>query len=272
MFKNLKIGVKLILGFLVIIFLIGLLGIINYFGLSNIQEKADRIPPQQLAAHFSMVLTIETRFQEGALHTYMMERERGRSGTGIRADIDDSLENRYPEALNKLEELTTAEEGKLLFARTSSLYNSFEKAVKEIILLIEQDRIDEAHEQALKEVTPKGKESLQAQTDLILYHRTQLTNINAATQEAVENVTIVIFVITTLAILLGLGIAVFVSRNISNSVREARSVAVEIARGNMDVVVTPRSKDEIGELMQSLDKMRRSLKVVMEEYEKKSKK
>jgi len=47
-------------------------------------------------------------------------------------------------------------------------------------------------------------------------------------------------------------------------------VAVEIARGNMDVVVTPRSNDEIGELARSIDKIRRSLKVVIEEYEKKT--
>ena len=50
-----------------------------------------------------------------------------------------------------------------------------------------------------------------------------------------------------------------------------RDVAVEIANGNMDVTIDTEGTDEIAELSKAIDKMRQSLKVVLEEYEKKIK-
>ncbi len=56
---------------------------------------------------------------------------------------------------------------------------------------------------------------------------------------------------------------------ISKSIKKVRNVAIEIARGNMDVEVDISGKDEIAELSQAIEKMRTSLRVVMEEYERK---
>jgi len=77
--------------------------------------------------------------------------------------------------------------------------------------------------------------------------------------------------ITLLTFIGALFVGLFISRYITRSVENARNAAVEIARGNMDVKIDTSGKDEIAELSQAVDQMRQSLKVVMEEYERKLK-
>lgn len=66
-------------------------------------------------------------------------------------------------------------------------------------------------------------------------------------------------------------VGVLLSRAISRPIVQARDAAVEIARGNMNVKIATNRKDEIGVLMSALERMRVSLRTVMEEYEKKVK-
>jgi len=80
-----------------------------------------------------------------------------------------------------------------------------------------------------------------------------------------------LLVLSLAVIILAVFIGLFISRSISIPVMQARNAAVEIARGNMDVKIDTSGKDEIAELSQAIDQMRQSLKVVMEEYEKKVK-
>lgn len=51
-----------------------------------------------------------------------------------------------------------------------------------------------------------------------------------------------------------------ISRIVTEPISEARNVAVEIARGNMDIAIIPRSNDEIGELAATFNKMVKDLK------------
>lgn len=51
----------------------------------------------------------------------------------------------------------------------------------------------------------------------------------------------------------------------------ARDVAIEISRGNMDVKIDTSGTDEIAELSRAVNKMRESLKVILEEYESRTK-
>jgi HAMP domain-containing protein len=74
---------------------------------------------------------------------------------------------------------------------------------------------------------------------------------------------------TFISILIALGMGVFISRKIADPILRLRDVADELARGNLDTAIKIDSEDEIGDLAVSLDRMRVSLKVVMDEYKKK---
>jgi len=71
--------------------------------------------------------------------------------------------------------------------------------------------------------------------------------------------------------ILGLGLGMFISRSISRRLVSLRDATEEIGKGNLEVSIETGSKDEIGDLSTSLEKMRISLKILMEEIGKKKK-
>jgi len=80
-----------------------------------------------------------------------------------------------------------------------------------------------------------------------------------------------LFLFSLAVMMLAIFIGLFIAHSISKAVARARDVAIEVSKGNMDVEIDTSGKDEVAELSQAIDKMRVSLKVVMEEYEKKIK-
>ncbi len=66
-------------------------------------------------------------------------------------------------------------------------------------------------------------------------------------------------------------VATFVYVFVKRPIFELRNAADQIAAGKMNISINKKGTDEIGELARSLDEMRMSLKLVMEEYESKIK-
>ena len=64
---------------------------------------------------------------------------------------------------------------------------------------------------------------------------------------------------------------IFIIYFIIKPIRNVRDAASEIAKGNMDVKIDISGKDEVAKLSQAIEKMRGSLKMIFEEYEKKIK-
>lgn len=67
--------------------------------------------------------------------------------------------------------------------------------------------------------------------------------------------------------LLGLGTIVlaifsvyFIARSISKPVNQLKAATIEVANGNLDTVIEPKSKDEIGDLAISFSRMTKDLK------------
>ena len=90
--------------------------------------------------------------------------------------------------------------------------------------------------------------------------------------ENIRSVLVIFIAFLILALPMAILIAVYIARAISESVNKARDAAVEIAHGNMDIVIESHGEDEISELMRALDKMRSDLKISFSnlEAEKKS--
>lgn len=86
-------------------------------------------------------------------------------------------------------------------------------------------------------------------------------------QEFVERVdALVLLGITTIVLIAIVGFSF--SKNIIKDITKLRDAADKISKGNLTEPIKIKSKDEIGELAESFDNMRYSLKMVIDEYEK----
>jgi methyl-accepting chemotaxis protein len=77
-----------------------------------------------------------------------------------------------------------------------------------------------------------------------------------------------IIIATLIALLLGLSLAIIISRNLGKPIKELSETADEVTKGNLDVNIIAYHKDEIGNLSNSLKAMVLSIRKGIEELNK----
>lgn len=76
------------------------------------------------------------------------------------------------------------------------------------------------------------------------------------------------FVISILVLLVGIFLARYMGRSISNPIESLTNTAEDISNGNLDLSVQKMTNDEIGDLSLAFEKMRLSLKAMIAEFKK----
>ena len=87
-------------------------------------------------------------------------------------------------------------------------------------------------------------------------------------QRAQSSLLLMMIGLTVIAALLGAGLAVGITRSVTRPVRRLVEVADDMSMGDLDMPVEVTSRDEIGELQESIERMRVSLKTVLERLKK----
>jgi len=93
-------------------------------------------------------------------------------------------------------------------------------------------------------------------------------NLVATTSELENSAATVALTYTVMVIavlIAAIGIALFITRMVTQGLNKAVGVAEELAKGNLDIVITADSKDEIGQLFSALDNMLKHLSRVINE-------
>jgi signal transduction histidine kinase len=88
---------------------------------------------------------------------------------------------------------------------------------------------------------------------------------------SVAGTEIVSFTLTTLSIIIGLAIAIYISYTISRRINSMVTLAGQIASGNLDVQMKDTAKDELSHLSTSLNSMARTLSENISQLERKNK-
>ena len=150
-------------------------------------------------------------------------------------------------------------------------------------LEIAQQGFDETFERYLNLATLRASVDLQAfsrRRDLVVYpYLSILAEIESeATNRMVEALNeiqraqslllLMMIGLTVIAALLGVGLAVGITRSVTRPVRRLVEVADNMSMGDLDMPIEVTSRDEIGELQESIERMRVSLKTVLERLKK----
>ena len=87
-------------------------------------------------------------------------------------------------------------------------------------------------------------------------------------QRAQSSVLLVMIGFTLIAALIGVGLAVGITRSVTVPVGQLVKVADQISLGDLDAAMEVHSRDEIGELADSMERMRISMKAAIERLKK----
>lgn len=259
-----RIGKKLILGFVGVALLIGVVGIVGYSYMSEVNKKVTKI----VTGHFPeaeacLEMMIDFRKQNENLYSYLLGNKRAR---------EEFAEN--GEEYKVWNEILTEKQGNpehiKMREKAEIFHSKFEKEVKEIWKMYDDGNVQDAMTKA-EEISSFLKESTSILRELKDAEVVGTKSKGEAVTKLVGRAVLVFVAIFGISLISALIIGIFVSRSITKPISKLKDAAIDIAQGNMDAKIDVKPGDEIGELAEAFDNMRTSLKVVMEEYEKREK-
>ena len=264
-FRNMKIGARLTLGFLVVVALtvtVGLLGIRN---LEHVNDLSDQMYSREMIAL--------NNIQSANVQLVYVGRGMRSSLLATSLEERDAAIKQTREAIRKMYEyleLTrpsfVTPEGKAQFESLSEPMQAYVQMVEQVLKLREaSSEVRPADE--LTVMLPRLRETGSKADDLL----TALVERKVANaKQANEEITSIylgsrtqMIGLVIIAAVLGFGIGILVTRSITRPLNRAVSVADSLAAGDLGVQLEVNSKDETGRLLSSMNNMAERLRNVI---------
>lgn len=149
-----------------------------------------------------------------------------------------------------------------LLTKIEKEHHSFEKHVHEVVAELKKGNIHHAHE--LAEKVENEEEKIIHELESLLIELEKFTEEAALTAEHDEQTAVkLIIILTVAALILGLFLSAIIIRNLMKGIKLALNTTETIASGDLGKTITVESKDEVGQLLTSLETMRSSLQAMV---------
>lgn len=252
-FKNLKISVKMLVGFIIVAIIAGIVGTIGITNINIVNKEYTDLfneygkPLNNLGDVMSLYQRTRVNLREIILNVGQDSTTYIDKINSYNQDIDTNI-NELETAIKSDDLLSQIEQIKSDFVE----YRTFEDSIKKAALSGDAaTAIDTMHGDAYTVASKIDKELNQLQTDLVNGGNEISANLSKTTGTTEITLIIIVFLAMIAAIALGL----FISRLISKPIKELVVSANKLAIGDINVNVEANTKDEIGTLMIAFSRM-----------------
>ena len=254
MFANMKIGVRLTLGFFIVLALMAALAVVGINGMSAIQGRLDEIVKDnvyktKLTNQLSESVHIVSRVTRTLI---LLTDEAAMANEKKKLDGARQL---YNDAWASLEKTSASEKGKA--ARTRIRTDQVEaRAINDkVIDLAMANKAELATKLLMEQAAPAVKKWQDALDDNLTLQEENTRDDYAQAQQAYDSAFRLVVTLASAAIALGALLAWFLTRSITRPIIEAVSVANRLAEGDLTVRIGATSKDETGQMLQAMQNM-----------------
>ncbi|MCI0470390.1 MAG: MCP four helix bundle domain-containing protein [Candidatus Aminicenantes bacterium] len=258
-----KIATKILLGFgimIVLVWLIGIFAVTSFSHSSSLFNKmdTDTIPRLIAAGDMSQKLTeAHVEFMEFLLSGKISSRDNVAALLRTLTDLGrDNLEQ-YKDL--GADEKQSAEE-------LTQKINIFSSSVTDVMDMKTRGLTDEellAAEE--KSVRPTFDSMMALLADQNADHKAELSGMRNDVKSSQSRGLLITIIIAVIAMFTGILLAVVFGRSITRPITHLTAAADGISKGDISRAVTRESADEIGDLAEAFERMRISLKVMIEE-------
>lgn len=253
-FYDLRIATKLITSFLVVLALTAVMGVFAIIQLGEVNSTTVEIRenwmPSMRAASGMRFYGANYRLKENRHITADSEQER----LTVEQEAEEAKKG-FETRMATYEKLLSSAEDRQLFETTRNDWVAYLAVSKDLLALSRQNLTEQAH------ALLKGESK--RQFDLVVNDLQKLVELNDAGAGAAsergaalfEKSRLSIIVALIAALLVGLGLALFISRIISRPLKQAATVAEQLAEGNLNAKIEGGSKDETGMVLNAMQNM-----------------
>ena len=260
--SNMKIGLRLAIGFGIVLVFLLVMGIFSINRLSFINDQVqkvtdDRWPKARALAEVKDNVNIIAR----ALRNMILTTD---------AAEDQKEKKRILEAREaigkKLEELNKtikSTEGKAMMAKLQEKRAEYIKAQNKIIELTENKKDDEARVELFGSVRKTQSEYFTAIDEIISYQGNLMEKAGDEVEASVKTTRNLTITILILASILSALAAIIIVRGITRPVSELVAANEKLANGDLTVAITVSGSDEIGQLAESSRKVIENMRDIL---------
>lgn len=256
-----KIGIKLGLGFGLILLLMIFLGLMGINGMGKINQGLERIVNVNYA---KITLANDTNAKIGTIiETIELMLLKDQPGRVVAKQEIEKLRMEYKELMDKLETLETTDKGKELIAVAKASLANAKKANNEVVELSLSDKTSDALELFNKQAYPLNKKIKEAFEAIVHYQEQRMESRHAEAVKQFSSSRITSLIIIATSLIIGIMISFFITRGITRPLSEGVAVANALAACDLTVEVKVSSKDETGQLMAAMKTMAGNLRSII---------
>ena len=264
MFKNMKIGMRLALGFGIVLILLAVIAFLGITRMASINDSVDDITKNK----WPKVVLLETGLAGvneiglGARDMVLANSKEARQEAKNRIL---SGRTSIGNAWDTLKPTLTQPKGIEMMNKILESRESYIAAQNQVIKLVEDDKAADARafiEADYRKVAVEYRNRVNA---LIKYQGELMDQTGKLAAEQYQLGRNLMLVLALIAVLLGLGIAFWVTRSITKPLTEAVGAADALAQGDLTVKLETDARDETGQLLTSMGSMVGKLSSIISE-------
>ncbi|WP_415034965.1 methyl-accepting chemotaxis protein [Azonexus sp.] len=253
MFKNLKIGLRLAIGFALVLALLAIISAVAVMRLSSLDHEIDivvndRFPKTESANAMIAALDVNGRLLRNA---YIFSGEERQKQLALLPEQSKIMS----ENLEKLTATIRSEKGKAILARINAARAPYVDNMRKFLALLEEDRRDEIVVLMQEGLRQSQIEYIAAIRELIVFQADVMKADGKKAGEDARSAILLTLWLAGASVLLAILFAWWVTRSITRPVAAAAAAANALSEGDLTVHVAVESRDEIGQLMASFQAM-----------------
>jgi len=257
MFKNIKISTRLTLAFTVLVLITLAISTLSYMRMGLMNQNTNKIVvdlyPKTETAHDIIenvnLISLAIRNTLLFVDNKMIEAEIGR----IR-----NTQNKSNELIEKLESETEAGKGKELIGEIKASRQKFNSSLDKLIELSRSDGAA-ATSYLINEFRPINAAYLEAISNLIKYQGELMVQGGSASMESYTASRNFLVILTVFSAFISAVLGFWIISSLIRRLRQAVAVSSAVARGDLTQRIDVTTKDELGQLLQALQDMNKSL-------------
>ncbi|MES2115181.1 MAG: MCP four helix bundle domain-containing protein, partial [Pseudomonadota bacterium] len=169
------------------------------------------------------------------------------------------------ENFSRLQALLTEEADKALLQAALDAKAQYGATQKEFLDLAAEGKKDEATVVLLTKMRTAQRNYFNSLRELIKHQAALVTDSGKQAESTYQSTRIMLFCLAALALVLGSGVAIWITRSIVLPLRQAVRVANTVATGDLSSRIAATTSDETGQLLQALKEMNDSLVKIVSE-------
>lgn len=256
--SNLRIGIRLSLGFGIILVFLALIVILG--GVAITKNKENLVTGlNQSKAKGTLAATMKSAVLEGGiamrnvgLQTEVLDMQREETNVAVQ-------KKRYIEALNKLKEIGLTDTEKTVIEEIEGLEQKIRVPFKEALDNALAFNNEGATKIITKRINPLTQQEVEKIDKLISLQQASADAFLDSSVASDNKLMALLFSSGIATVVIGAICAWGITRSITSPLNESVSVAYRVATGDLTSTIERNSKDEIGQLFESLQQMNNSL-------------